>query len=274
MRRTYYDSDRGETTDSRGSQNFNTGKARHAASALKDTLLRRLSLCHQRGDCSFFVQLRLGARADAAVPGSIWFHSHGPSLQPLQKRLPPDVTLETNQSGHVLGIAVREITREIADKCEIHLDQRTLRRRLYRNRAKEVPLLDEAMYVVNALRKMKGEDRRVYFAMKLSEVGCLQHIAFALSERRFDYLLDGAVPGVSLDAKVVATVYRTPLALMHGRDNKGKIVFFFMGFVQDERKEKLYMVLTIIYRGTRQGTKFLVCDQAQAICGCVNGGSS
>ena len=90
------------------------------------------------------------------------------------------VTLETKQLRLVSRIPVQEIAQVLADKYEIQLGQHTLWQRLYGCRVKEVPFLDEAMYLVNALRKVKNENPRLHFVMKRSEVGRLQHIVFAL----------------------------------------------------------------------------------------------
>ena len=60
------------------------------------------------------------------------------------------------------------------------------------------------------------------------------------------------------------TVYHTPLALINGRDNNGKILTFFMGFIREETKESFAWFLRSFMGAYVVAPKFLGCDQAQA----------
>ena len=101
--------------------------------------------------------------------------------------------------------------------------------------------------------------------MKPSETVRLQHIAFVLPEWRRSNLFHQAALSVSLDAKAVATVYHTPLALIDCRDNYGKILTFFMDFIKDDVKESFAWFLRSFLEAYVVAPKPLGYDQVQAI---------
>ena len=80
-----------------------------------------------------------------------------------------------------------------------------------------------------------------------------------------DYYRFGVVPGVSLDVKALATNYGIPFVSIGGRDHNGKMTVSFMGFIPNEREERMACFLDCFKQFVITTLCTLCCDQDAAI---------
>ena len=192
------------------------------------------------------------------------WHNHGAEYNNLQKTVPSHIWNEAVRMKDISVFPTELIIRHLEDQYGMVLRRDVFSRKLRYEMRKRYPRDNDCSAMLAALVQMQQNDPRTF--LRVQTVGSsLRAVCWGHREWLEDYHSFGVVPGVSLDAKALATSYDTPFVSIGGRDHNGKLVIFFAGFIPNERQESMLWLLQCFKEFAMIAPRLVCCDQDGAI---------
>ena len=193
------------------------------------------------------------------------WHNHKHQYSRLHTSLPEYIWKEVFFMRESSMIPISLIVRYIEDKYGILVRRENVSRKLRYRTQKKYPRDDDCKQLVYYLSENRKKDPHMYMRVQLGEDNSLKAVCWGYREWLEDYYSFGVVPGVSLDAKALATSYDTPFVSIGGRDHNGKLAVYFMGFIPNEREESMAWFLQSFKQFVVAPPSTLCCDQDSSI---------
>ena len=227
----------------------------------------RITICSKKSDLESTHGDGDNARA-ASIHYIIQFlgwHDHPHQYSRLHTSLPEYIWKEVFFMRHSSMIPTSMIVRYIEDKYGLLLHREKISRKLRYTMQKKYPKDDDCKQLVYFLSESRTREPHMYMRVQLREDKSLKAVCWGYREWLEDYYKYGVVPGVSLDAKALATNYDIPFISIGGRDHNGKLTVYFMGFIPNEREESISWFLESFLQFVIAPPSTLCCDQDSAI---------
>ena len=167
------------------------------------------------------------------------------------------------------------IIRCLEDKYGMFMKRGYLTRKLRYDMDNNYPKSKSCSNLIHTLVNMQSDDPHMYLKVETEgdnkRKGERSMRAVCWEERTWleDYHQFGVLPGVSIDAKAVATDFGTPFVSIRGRDIGGNLRVFFMGFFSNERQDSIQCFLQCFKQFIVIPPKLVACDQDMDIMNAI-----
>ena len=254
----------------------NSGFVRDHCHLLKSVDFR----CTEKNEtCPFRLTMKrtVGAESETSGPvqGNVYsfqfhaWHDHNGTRERLKKTLPANIWNEAVKLKDTSMLPTELIIRHLEDKYDMILCRDTIRDKLRYEMRKRYPRDDDCKSMLGALFNMHRRDPGLFVRVQTDGPTKLRAVCWGQSDWLESYYKFGVVPGVSLDAKAIANRYNTPFISFGGRDNNGKNLVFFVGFIPNERQESMSWFVQSFLEFCSIAPNMVCCDQDWAILGAL-----
>lgn len=164
----------------------------------------------------------------------IGWHDYSPSSDTLKRIIPSAVLKQALSMKHNSLVATEDVVRHLEDKYGFNLNRPAMGRKLRWHLRRNHPAERDSQLLTQNVPEFTNRMPYMYAKIRVFEKHTLHSVFWSFPEWREDYLRHGFVPGVSIDAKVLASGYNIPLANISGRTSNGSLCIYFIGFIPAE----------------------------------------